>query len=127
MIKKILLAAVVISCFMNTNTVSAAGSGTSSKSAGCEALQQFDPNNNCNSPSSTKAVDNIFQSVLKILSLIVGLLAIVMIIVAGFKYVTANGDSNATASAKNTLLYALAGLLVAAFAQVIARFVLSRL
>ena len=48
-----------------------------------------------------------------------------MIIISGFKYVTAGGDSAKVGSAKNTLIYALVGLVIAALAQFIVHFVFS--
>jgi uncharacterized membrane protein YuzA (DUF378 family) len=57
--------------------------------------------------------------------LIVGMAAVIMIIVAGLKFVTANGDSSRVASARNTLIYALIGIAIAALAQVLVHFVLS--
>jgi hypothetical protein len=46
--------------------------------------------------------------------------------VGGLKYITSQGDPNATATAKNTILYAAIGLVVVALAQVIVRFVIGR-
>ena len=58
---------------------------------------------------------------------VVGIAAMIMIIIAGFKYVTSSGDPSNVKSAKDTLLYALVGLLVAVTAQGLVVFVLSRL
>jgi len=73
---------------------------------------------------------NQFQKVLKlvinIISFIAGFAAVIMIIVGGIKYVTSGGDSSATASAKNTIIYAIVGLVVVAMAQIIVRFVLDK-
>jgi hypothetical protein len=63
----------------------------------------------------------------KLMSWIAGVVAVVMIIVAGFKYSVASGDSSNISSAKNTLTFALVGLAIAASAQAIVLFVLSRL
>ena len=49
-----------------------------------------------------------------------------MIMVGGLKYMTSQGDSANVASAKNTILYAVIGLVVVALAQVIVKFVLDR-
>ncbi len=49
-----------------------------------------------------------------------------MIIVGGLKYITSGGDSGNITSAKNTILYAIVGLIVVALAQIIVRFVLQR-
>ncbi len=69
----------------------------------------------------------IVRNVINILSVIVGAVSVIMIIVGGFRYVVSNGDSNATAGAKNTILYAIIGLVVVLFAQVIVRFILTSL
>jgi hypothetical protein len=49
-----------------------------------------------------------------------------MIIVGGLKYITSGGDSGNVSGAKNTILYAIVGLVVVALAQIIVRFVLTR-
>ncbi|HYH36178.1 MAG TPA: hypothetical protein VD706_01620, partial [Candidatus Saccharimonadales bacterium] len=69
-------------------------------------------------------VNNLFQTVIQILSIIVGFASVVVIIYSGFKYITSGGEQGKVANAKSTLLYALAGLAVAALAQVLVRFVL---
>lgn len=96
-----------------------------SKDSACSALNQLDPSQGCSDDEAGGAVGRLVASIVNILSLLVGIAAVIMIIVSGFKYVTAAGDSNAIASAKSTLIYALVGLVIAALAQVIVRFVLS--
>lgn len=71
------------------------------------------------------AFEGVFATIVSILSYVVGVVAIVMVIVAGFKYITSGGDSGKVASAKNTLIYALVGLIVAALAQTLIHFVLN--
>ena len=72
------------------------------------------------------AVDNLITSIVNIFSVIVGLIAVIMIIYGGFRYITSGGDSTKVNNAKNTILYAIIGLIVVALAQVIVRFVLNR-
>lgn len=72
------------------------------------------------------SVNLIIKTVVNILSFIAGIAAVIMIIVAGLKYVTSSGDTSNTASAKNTLLYAIVGLIVVALAQIIVRFVIGK-
>ncbi len=76
---------------------------------------------------SAEQVDNIITTVINIVSIIVGIVAVIMIIIGGFKYITSNGDSGAVSGAKNTILYAIVGLVVVALAQIIVRFVVNRL
>jgi Type IV secretion system pilin len=75
--------------------------------------------------NSTK-IENVIKTIINILSAIVGAVSIIMIIIGGFKYITSSGDSNNVSSAKNTIIYALVGLIIVAFAQVIVQFVLER-
>ncbi len=70
--------------------------------------------------------DGIITKAARILALIVGIASVVMIIIGGFKYVLSNGDSNAINSAKNTIIYAIIGLIVSVIAGTIVQFVLTR-
>lgn len=71
-------------------------------------------------------VNKAVQAAVNVLSLVVGVAAVIMIIISGFKYVTSGGDSNGISSAKNTLVYALVGLAIAATAQTLVHFVLNK-
>ncbi len=71
-------------------------------------------------------VNDIIKLVINIFSLIVGVVSVIMIIIGGLKYITSGGDSGNITGAKNTILYAIIGLVVVALAQVVVRFVLSR-
>lgn len=71
-------------------------------------------------------VNNLIRNIINLFSLIVGVIAVIMIIVGGLKYITSGGDSGNITGAKNTILYALIGLVIVALAQVIVRFVLQK-
>lgn len=77
--------------------------------------------NDCND----KPVDNAFATVVKILSIVTGVVAVIAIIYGGFKYITSGGDANKVGAAKNTVLYALVGLAVAGLAQILVHLVIS--
>ncbi len=72
------------------------------------------------------SLTNVLKNVVNILSLLVGFASVVMIIIGGFKYIISSGDSNSVNSAKNTIMFAVIGLVIVAFAQVIVIFVLNR-
>ncbi len=77
--------------------------------------------------SDTKgSVNGILATVINIFSLVVGIIAVIMIIIGGLKYVTSQGDSSAISGAKNTVIYAVVGLVIVAFAQFIVRFTLNK-
>jgi hypothetical protein len=83
----------------------------------------------CNVASSdaTTKINDIIHTIVNLLSAIVGVVAVIMIIVGGFRYITSGGNDTSVTSAKNTILYAIIGLVVVALAQLIVRFTLSKL
>jgi hypothetical protein len=71
-------------------------------------------------------VNTLLTTVINIFSLIVGVVSVIMIIIGGLKYITSGGDAGNVTGAKNTILYAIVGLVIVALAQVIVRFVLAK-
>lgn len=69
----------------------------------------------------------LILKIARLISLLTGIVSVVIVILAGLKYVTANGDSNSINSAKNTIVYALVGLVVSVAAQGIIVFALNRI
>lgn len=57
----------------------------------------------------------------------VGVASVIVLIIGGIKYITSQGDANAITSAKNTVLYAIYGLVIALVAQAIIALVLNKL
>lgn len=76
--------------------------------------------------TTTKAVDpeTMVEQVINIALWIVGVLAVIMLIWGGIKYATSAGDANKVTAAKNTIMYAVIGLVVALFAWAIVTFVI---
>ncbi len=70
--------------------------------------------------------NTIVRTIVNLFSLIVGIIAVIMIVYGGFKYITSGGDSGNVTGAKNTILYAIIGLVIVALAQFIVRFVLGK-
>lgn len=100
------------------------GAATSdSKQAVCDGLGLT--GGNCGG-GNQRTVNDLISQIINVLSIIIGVTAVIMIMVGGFKYITSAGDSNNISSAKNTILYALVGLVVVALAQLIVKFVLSK-
>jgi hypothetical protein len=71
-------------------------------------------------------LQDIASKVVNFLSVIVGVVAVIMIIVGGFRYITSGGESSNVSGAKNTLIYAIVGLIIVALAQFIVHFVLGQ-
>ncbi|HEV2402940.1 MAG TPA: pilin [Candidatus Saccharimonadales bacterium] len=81
---------------------------------------------NCTTSPGSPTLNGVIAAVVNILSAAIGILAIIMIMFAGFRYVNAGGDSGKISSAKDTIIYAIVGLVVAGFAQAIVRLVLHK-
>ena len=68
-------------------------------------------------------LNTIFASILSVAARLAGLAAVIMIVSSGFKYLTSGGDPKAVAGARNTLTYAVYGLLLLALAYLILVFI----
>ena len=86
---------------------------------------------NCGATGNTKmklfGEDGIFTTIINILLFLIGVLSVIMLIYGGMRYVMSQGDAGAVNNAKNTILYAIVGLVVAILAYAIVNFVLSSL
>lgn len=69
----------------------------------------------------------VISVVVDILSLVVGIAAVIVIIVAGIQYMLSTGDPTKTNNSKNAILYAVAGLVIAVFARFIVTFIVGKL
>lgn len=77
-----------------------------------------------NSTTGTN-LSGVASKIVNIFSIIVGIVAVLMIIYGGFRYITSGGASDKVGSAKNTLIYAVIGLIVVALAQLIVHYVIN--
>lgn len=63
------------------------------------------------------------QTILQIIFGIIGALAFLFLVIAGFRYIVSTGDPQDTEKAKNAAIYALVGILLAIFAEAIVTWV----
>ncbi|HET7630577.1 MAG TPA: pilin [Candidatus Saccharimonadales bacterium] len=80
-----------------------------------------------NQKSDKNSLSNILHTVINVLLVVAGLVAVLFIIIGGLRYVFSAGDASATKSAKDTIIYAIIGLILAVLAYGIVNFVVSRL
>ena len=67
----------------------------------------------------------IFTTITNLLLFVIGAIAVIMIVIGGLRYVLSGGNSSSISAAKNTILYAVIGLVVALLAYAVIHFVLS--
>ncbi len=120
------LAVLFSSVFAVVPLTSAADSANDAKDAVCEGIGAATGSTGCNDPDGSSNLSGTVSAAINIISLAVAVIAVIMVIVGGLKYITSQGESSGTASAKNTIIYAIVGLVVVALAQVIVRFVVNR-
>jgi hypothetical protein len=66
----------------------------------------------------------VFKTITNVLLFIIGAISVIMLIIGGIRYTVSGGDSSAVTSAKNTILYAIVGIVVALLAYAVVNFVL---
>ena len=113
------------------------GEETGSKSGSTSSCTDI-----CNCPGASVAaqqaagcpnagpVTDIKDATINILNVIIGLLsvvAVIVIVIGGTQYMISNGDPGKTKKAKDTILYAVIGLIICGLAAVIVNFVVVRL
>lgn len=74
----------------------------------------------------TSGQSSTVNTILGIVFAVAGALALLFITIGGFRYVLSQGDPQATAKARNTILYAVIGLVVVVIARTLVAFVFGR-
>ena len=72
-----------------------------------------------------KGLTEGIKTIINMMLFLLGAIAVIAIIIGGFIYVTSNGDSGKTKTAKDTIFYAVIGIVVAILAYAIVNFVIS--
>lgn len=70
--------------------------------------------------------ENLIATIVNVLLFIIGAISVLMIIIGGILYAVSAGDSGQVTKAKNTILYAVVGLVIAFLAYAIVNFVVLR-
>ena len=78
-------------------------------------------------PSDLFGDTGVFRQVTNTILYVVGIIAVIMLIIGGIRYVVSGGDSKKVTDAKNTVLYAIIGLVVCFLAFAIVNFVINAL
>lgn len=78
-------------------------------------------------PSDLFGETGAFRQITNTILYIVGVIAVIMLIIGGIRYVISGGDAKKVTDAKNTVLYAIIGLVIAVFAYAIVNFVITSL
>ena len=72
-------------------------------------------------------IGDVAQNIINVVIAVLGIVAVVFMVIGGVGYTTSQGDPNKTNKAKNTILYAILGVILAVLAYTIVNFVLANL
>jgi len=81
---------------------------------------------NSSGKKTSTNVGDIIKTIVDVMLFILGAIAVIMIVIGGIRYTISQGDSTAVTAAKNTILYAVIGLIVALLAYAIVHFVVTQ-
>lgn len=123
---KLFIAAISVGLFGAVAVASVPVASTHALTLSNNALDSACQGNADSQACSSKGDDanKLIGTLVNTLLFVVGALAVIMIIVGGIFYVISNGDAGKVARAKNTLTYAIVGLVVAFVAYAIVNWVL---
>lgn len=91
------------------------------------ALTGVDCAQGANTPSDLFGSNSIFTTVVNTLLFVIGAVSVIMLIWGGIRYTTSAGNSSNVTAAKNTIMYAIIGLIIAFLAYAIVNWVLGSL
>ena len=89
----------------------------------CQGVGLADGSSGC--AESGVTVQSAVKTAISLLSYVAGIAAVFMIIVAGVRYITSNGDPSGVKGAKDAIIYAIVGIIVVVISQSIVKFVLN--
>jgi hypothetical protein len=69
----------------------------------------------------------LFTTIVNVLLFVIGAISVIMLIIGGIRYTVSAGDSGNVTAAKNTIMYAIIGLVIAFLAFAIVNWVLGAL
>jgi type IV secretion system pilin len=92
-------------------------------SAQGKGILAIDPSATCDGTALTTS----FGGIINTLFIVAGAIAVLIMIIGGIRYITSTGDSKRIQAAKDTILYAIMGLVVVILARAIIGFVIGNI
>lgn len=91
---------------------------------GANAAQGKDQQGDASSLFGEGGQGGIFRTITNVMLFIIGAISVIMLIIGGIRYVVSGGDTTKVQEAKNTILYAIVGVVVAILAYAVVNFVI---
>lgn len=94
---------------------------------GCQVADSVKEANGCNNTTTEETLPKVVIKILNAIIGVSGLVAVVFIILGGIQYMTSTGDAGKVKKAKDTILYAVIGLVACVLAFAIVNFVITEI
>lgn len=128
-LKSLKIISLILAGFIGFSTINAlptfAANSVCDMQPGTEVPQEVYDAAGCN--NNNDALPSIIINILNAIIAVAGLVAVIFIIIGGFNYMTSAGDSGKTKKAKDTILYAVIGLVICVLAFAIVNFVIGNI
>lgn len=92
----------------------------------CEGVGAASGGSGCTPTGGVTDINVVVRTGLRIFQSIVGIIAVIMMVTAGLRFITSGGTPDKINSARNTLLYGAIGIVVVALSEVIIQFALNQ-
>ncbi len=89
----------------------------------CIGVSAVSGNTGCDATAFQNAIKNITST----LFYVIGAISVIFLLIGAIRYITSTGDATRIKQAKDTIFYALAGVIIAIVAQALIAFVISRI
>jgi len=124
MIKRTLQSLLIVPALALSLSMVAPVAGAADPAVPCDDTVTITNGANCGASESQQTdLQASFKLVTNVLLFIIGAVSVIMLIIGGIRYTVSGGDSAAVTSAKNTILYAIVGIIVALLAYAVVNFV----
>ena len=77
--------------------------------------------------TATGTLIGSITSIVNVLLTLAAVIAVIFVIIGGVRYITSQGDEDAALLAKNTIIYAILGVIVIALSAVVVNFLLGEI
>lgn len=101
--------------------------GSGSASTVCQDAQSTESTSQSESSNKIYGPNGVLTKIANMVSIVVGIAAVIMLLIGSFKYINSAGDSAQAVNARKTITFAIVGILATLFAQATIYFVLDKL
>lgn len=97
------------------------------ESTACSELVDKNGNPKSNAENPLYGSDGLLNNISRGIAIVAGSIAVIFMIIGGYKMILSNSDKQAFTNGRNTLIYAAVGLVIITIAQALVSFIITRI